>query len=556
MSKHTLPKRSDVARNDTWDLESVYPNLSAWEADFAKVTALLPKMAEFKGEFTKSGDKLLSALKLRDEIGRTFGKLSAFANMRLHEDTTVAAHQSLTGRVGTLGVQLSSTMSFMTPELLALPSATLAEFVAGTSGLSLYQKEFDDLERDRPHTLSTEMEQLLAQAGEMAQVPDGTFEMLNNADLKLPKVKDESGRLVQLSQGNYGARFLESRKAGVRKAAFDAMFGTYNGLRNTFASLYSGQVKANMFYAKARKHRSSLEAALSGNRIPTSVYDNLLNTVDANLPKLHRYLRLRKKLLRMKNLRICDLYVPMVAGVDYEIGFEEAKEKCLAALAPLGPEYVSALRKGFEARWVDVRENQGKRSGAYSWGSYDTAPFMLLNWQDSMDSMFTLIHESGHSMHSFYTRKNQPYCYGNYTIFVAEVASICNEMLLTHYLLENTTDKALRMYIINHALDGFRATLFRQTLFAEFEKQAHAHAEAGEALTPELLCSIYKKLNEKYYGDVVKLDDLIEIEWARIPHFYSSFYVYQYATGLSAAVALSQQIIKEGKPAVERYLRF
>lgn len=556
MNSHTLPKRSEVPVELTWDLESVYPNVTAWEADFAKVTAMIPQLAAFKGKLTKTGKNLLEALTLRDKISEIVGRLYVFGNMRLHEDTTVATYQALASRASTLSVSVSSASSYMTPELLATPSSRIQGFMKRNAGLRVYKHEFEDLDRQRPHVLNQEMEQLLAEASEVGQAPERVFEMLNNADLKLPIVKDETGKDVQLTHGNYASRFLESHDRDVRKAAFSAMHSSYNALRNTLAANYAAQVKSNIFFAKARKYGGSLEAALKPSNIPVSVYDNLVSTVDSNLPKLHRYLELRKRLLGVPDLRISDLYVPMLKDVDYKISHEEARAECLKALAPLGKDYVNALKKGFDSRWVDVAENEGKRSGAYSWGSYSTHPFMLLNWQDSMDSMFTLIHEAGHSMHSFYTRKTQPICYGNYTLFVAEVASICNEMLLTDYLLKNTDNKALKMYIINHALDGFRGTLFRQTLFAEFEKEAHARAEAGEALTPELLCSIYKGLNQKYYGAVVELDDLIEIEWARIPHFYSSFYVYQYATGISAAVALSRQIIAEGKPAVERYLRF
>jgi len=556
MKSTTLPTRSEVARELTWNLESVYASNADWEADFAKVTAMIPELAAFQGKLCDSDESLLSALSLRDKIGQIMGKLYVYANMRMHEDTMVATYQALAGRAGTLHVSLAAATSFMTPELLAVEPARLAGFTKNNTALGVYQHEFDDLNRLRAHVLSTEMEQLLAEAAEVGQIPERVFEMLNNADLKLPIIKDENGQDVQLSHGNYASRFLESHNREVRKAAFEGMHSTYNALRNTLASNYGGQVKSNIFFARARKYGSSLESALGPANIPVSVYDNLVTTVSANLPKLHRYLNLRKDLLELPDLRICDLYVPMVKEVDYKISHDDARAKCLEALSPLGQEYIESLKRGFESRWVDVVENKGKRSGAYSWGSFGTYPFMLLNWQESMDSMFTLIHEAGHSMHSFFTRKSQPYCYGNYTLFVAEVASICNEMLLTDYLMKHTDNRALKMYIINHALDGFRGTLFRQTLFAEFERDAHAAAEAGESLTPELLCGIYKKLNEKYYGAVVTLDDLIEIEWARIPHFYSSFYVYQYATGIAAAVALSQQIIKEGQPAVDRYLRF
>jgi oligoendopeptidase F len=380
--------------------------------------------------------------------------------------------------------------------------------------------------------------------------------LLTNAEFKLPKVPDAAGNEIQLSQGNYVARFLESHDRDERKRAFEAMLGTYAQYKNTISATYSARVKADMFYAKSRHYENCLHQALESINVPVSVYTTLVETVEKNLPALHRYLRLRKKVMGLADLHMYDLYVPMVKEVEYKIAFEHAREKVVEALAPLGKEYVDALKSGMGSRWIDVVETHGKRSGAYSWGAFGTNPFVLLNYQESMDSMFTLAHEMGHSMHSYFTRSSQPFQYADYTLFVAEVASTCNEALLTDYLLKNTDDKALRMYIINHALEGFRTTLFRQTLFAEFEMQAHAAAEAGQALTPEYLCSIFKALNEKYYGAEVIVDDAIEIEWARIPHFYSSFYVYQYATGISAATAQAKQIVNEGQPAVLRYLGF
>jgi oligoendopeptidase F len=381
--------------------------------------------------------------------------------------------------------------------------------------------------------------------------------MLNYADMKLPIVHDEEGAEAPLTQGNYVPRFLESQKQEVRKEAFDAMLGAYQSYSNTLAATLSGQVKRDIFYARAHHYSSALESALDPNNIPVSVYDNLITTVGENLPKLHRYLALRKRLLGVEQLHMYDLYVPMVREVEYRVGYAEAQEQVARAVEPLGADYVEALRKGFASRWVDVYENEGKRSGAYSSGAYGTTPFVLLNYQESLDSMFTVAHEMGHSMHSYYTWKSQPFVYGNYTLFVAEVASTLNEALLTHYLLqEHAGDRNLRMYVINHALENFRATLYRQTLFAEFERDIHAQVEAGEALTADSLSASYKALNEKYYGAEVEVDDPISIEWARIPHFYYNFYVYQYATGISASAALASQILREGESAVQRYRRF
>ncbi|MBY0359938.1 MAG: oligoendopeptidase F [Candidatus Obscuribacterales bacterium] len=551
----TLPARSEVPKELTWDLESVYKTDADWEADFAKVAPLLEKLKSYSGRFTSSAKRLLEALSLRDEINRIAGKLSVYANMRLHEDTTNAVYQGLSGRAEVLSSDIAAACSFMTPELLKLSASKLASYLKTNKKLEPYRQELNKLERQRPHVLDVDMEKLLAQAGEMAQSPGNIFEMLNNADLQLPKIATADGE-VQLSQGNYGAFFLRSKDRNTRKLAFEGMLGAYNGLRNTMARCYAGQVKQNIFFARARKHENSRVSYLHDDNVPVAVYDNLIDTVESNLPKLHRYLRLKQKLLGLSDLHIYDFYVPMVGEIDYSISFEDAKPLILKALAPLGSEYVGHLDSGFKSRWVDVVESKGKRSGAYSWGSYDTAPFMLMNWQSDIDTLFTQIHEAGHSMHSFYTRKNQPYPTGDYTIFVAEVASICNEMLLTHHLLQTSEDRNFKRYVINHAMDAFRATLFRQTKFAQFERDAHLHAEAGETLTPEYLCGLYKGLNDKYYGPACTVDNLIEIEWARIPHFYSSFYVYKYATGLSAAVALSQQILSEGAPAVKRYLRF
>ncbi len=556
MTVQTLPKRSEVPVDLTWDLSSIYATDADWEADFAAVTAMLPKVSSYKGRLHESGAMLLEALQASDAASQMLGKLYVFANMRSHEDTTNAAYQALSDRASTLSSKLSAATAYMTPEVLSIAPRRLKTFVSRTPGLKLYKHNLDEITRQRAHTRSAEVEALLAQAAEVAGAPERIYDMLTDADFKLPVITDATGQQIQLTQGNYAARFLESHDRDERRKAFEAMLGAYKSFRNTIAASYAAQVKADIFSARARNYGSCLEQAVDSINVPVSVYDTLLTTVEKNLPTLHRYLNLRKRVLGLSDLHMYDLYVPLVGEVEYKVAFEQAKERVAAALAPLGEEYVKALTSGFDSRWIDVMENEGKRSGAYSWGSYGTNPFVLLNWQDSMDSMFTLAHEMGHSMHSWFTRKTQPYPYGNYTLFLAEIASTCNEALLTHYLLKATTDKALRMYIVNHALEGFRTTLFRQALFAEFEKEAHARAEAGESLTPELLCSIFKGINQKYYGAAVDVDELIEIEWARIPHFYSSFYVYQYATGISAATALARQIVTEGEPAVKRYLRF
>ncbi len=556
MTAQTLPRRTEVPVDMTWDLSSIYNSNDLWEADFIKVSGMLPAIKSYQGKLATSAATLLEALTLVDNAAEMVGRLYVYANMRSHEDLNDSTYQALADRVTTLSAELSSAASFTTPEILSISAKQLDEWVDKTVGLKVYRHQFDELNRRRPHVRTAEVEALLADASEVMESSDRVYSLLTNADFKLPKVPDTLGNEIQLSQGNYVARFLESHDRDERKRAFEAMLGTYNDYKNTFSATYSARVKADMFYARARNYENCLHQALESINVPVNVYTTLVQTVEKNLPALHRYLRLRKKVLGLSELHMYDLYVPMVKEVDYKIAFELAREKVVEALAPLGSDYVNSLKQGMLSRWIDVVETHGKRSGAYSWGAFGTNPFVLLNYQESMDSMFTLAHEMGHSMHSFFTRKSQPFQYADYTLFVAEVASTCNEALLTDYLLKNTDDKALRMYIINHALEGFRTTLYRQTLFAEFEMKAHEAAEAGQALTPEFLCSIFKQLNEKYYGAEVVIDEAIEIEWARIPHFYSSFYVYQYATGISAATALAKQIVNEGQPAVKRYLGF
>ncbi len=555
-SAQALPKRSEIPTELTWNLNAIYSTDAEWEAEFARVAALLPGVAAFAGRLGESAQTLYEAFATSDNAGEALGKLFVYAHMRLHEDSANSVYQALADRVTTLANDFNAATAYMTPEILAIPQEKLDAFVAGEPKLALYRHHLDEITRVRPHVLSAEMESMLAQAAEVGAAPERIFEMLNNADLKLPSVHDERGELVQLTQGNYGSRFLENQNQAVRKEAFEAMLGTYNKYRNTFAATLSAQVKRDIFFSRAHKYNSSLEAALEPSNIPVSVYENLIATVDKNLPLLHRYLGIRKRAMGLDKLHMYDLYVPLAKEVEYNVSFEQAQERVAAALAPLGADYTTPLTQGFRSRWIDALESEGKRPGAYSWGSFGTQPYVLLNYQPSMDSMFTLAHEMGHSMHSYFTWGAQPYPYSSYTLFVAEVASTLNEALLTAYLLQNAEDPALKLYVINHALEGFRTTLYRQTLFAEFELEAHKRAEVGEALTPELLCEVYKGLNTKYYGAEVDVDDLIEIEWARIPHFYSSFYVYQYATGISASAALASQILSEGEPAVKRYKRF
>ncbi len=475
--------------------------------------------------------------------------------MHKDEDTTNSTYQGMTDRAMQLYVRASTVASYIQPEILALPPEQLEKFMQETPALNLYKQLLDDLNRQRAHVRSAEIEAILAAAGEIASGPGSIFTMIDNADLRLPTIRDEKGEEVQLTHGNYLV-YIRSVDRRVRKEAFEGMHGTFMKQRNTLAATLSSHVKADIFDATQHHYSSCREAALAHYNIPESVYDNLIATVSEHIPLMNRYMRLRKRLLGLEELHLYDLYVPIVEETMQEVSYEQARDTVLQALAPLGRQYLSTLEKSFGERWIDVYETPGKRSGAYSGGSYSTTPFILLNFQNNRDSMYTLVHELGHSMHSYFTRTHQPYQYGDYTIFVAEVASTLNEGLLTEYLLKTTSDRALRLAILNHSLEDFRGTLFRQTMFAEFEYEIHHRAEQGQPLTADMLSVLYHQINEKYYGGETVIDPLINIEWGRIPHFYSSFYVYQYATGISAASALVQRILHEGQPAVDRYLHF
>jgi oligoendopeptidase F len=551
----TLPPRSQVAVADTWALERIYADDASWEADFARVEGMIPALAGFQGRLGESGATLLAGLRQRDELHQLLDQVMVYARMRRDEDNGNSTYQALTDRSMSLATRVSAAGAFIEPEILAIEDEQIAAFLAAEPDLGLYGHHLEELRRQRAHIRSTEVEELLAQAGEIARAPGAVFTMLNNADLTFPTIRDENGAEVELTKGRY-LRLLESHDRRVRQDAFEAMYSTYGKVINTIGATLGSSVKRDVFYARARRHDSSLAAALEPNNIPLSVYHNLLGTVEANLGHLHRYLRLRRRLLGLDDLHMWDLYVPMIQEVQRAIPYAEAKELVVAAFAPLGAEYVASTAEGLAARWVDIYENQGKTSGAYSGGAFSTQPYILMNYQDTLDSVFTLAHELGHSLHSQYSRLARPYVYAYYTIFVAEVASTLNEALLTHHLLQGTSDRRFRMALINRFLEQFRTTLYRQTMFAAFELQIHEHAEAGGALTPDWFNATYKALNERYYAAEVIIDDPIRLEWSRIPHFYRAFYVYQYATGLSAAVALSHQILAEGQPAVDRYLAF
>jgi oligoendopeptidase F len=551
----TFTRRSEIPPVYSWNLESIYPSDDDWEREAQDLQRRLSELEALKGTLAQSGQALLTVLRKRDELFEELGRLVAYAHMRRDEDTTNSKYQGMADRAMQLHVRATTAAAYIEPEILALPRAALDRFLREVPGLELYSHQLDDLNRVRPHVRSAEIEAVLAAAGEISGAPGTIFTMIDNADLSLPVIKNEAGEEVRLTQGNYQV-FIRSAERRVRKEAFEGLHGTFLKQRNTIATTLSSQIKADIFYTQQRSYASCRERALAVDNIPTSVYDNLVETVSEHIPLLNSYMKLRKRALQLDELHMYDLYVPIVKEVQNEISYEQARDGVVNALAPLGEDYISILRQGFQQRWIDVYETPGKASGAYSSGAYGTHPFILMNFQDNRDSMYTLAHELGHSMHSFYTRAHQPYQYGDYTTFVAEVASTLNEGLMTEYLLKITTDRALRLAILNHSLEDFRGTLFRQTMFAEFEQRVHSHAEQGEPLTADSLSAMYRALNEKYYGAEVTIDDLIDIEWARIPHFYYNFYVYQYATGISAASALVQQILREGKPAVDRYLKF
>ncbi|NHM32958.1 oligoendopeptidase F [Neobacillus terrae] len=551
-----LPARKEISVEDTWKLEDIFSSDEAWDKEFNEVKELIPGIKEFEGKLGENAATLYEALQFQDRLMEKLSKLYTYAHMRYDQDTTNSFYQSLDGRIKSLYSQAASQLAFIVPELLSVDEKKIESFLEEKGELKLYEHALEEINLQRPHVLPADQEALLAEASEVLNSSSTTFGMLNNADIEFPSIKDESGEEVEVTHGRY-SRFLESGDQRVRHDAFKAVYDTYGKFRNTFASTLSGNVKRDNFNARIRKYDSARQAALAANNIPESVYENLVKTVNDNLHLLHRYIKLRKKVLGLKELHMYDLYTPLVKDVKMEIKYEEAKEIILKGLAPLGEEYLGVLKEGFENRWVDVHENKGKRSGAYSSGTYGTNPYILMNWQDNVNNLFTLAHEFGHSVHSYYTRKTQPYPYGNYSIFVAEVASTCNEALLNNYMLKTVDDEQKRLYLLNHYLEGFRGTVFRQTMFAEFEHLIHQKAQDNVPLTADLLTEEYYKLNKKYFGEEdLVIDEEIGLEWSRIPHFYYNYYVYQYATGFSAATSLSKQILEEGETAVKRYVEF
>lgn len=556
MSEQTLPLRQEVPEHLTWDLTTIYKSDEEWESAFKEIQQLVTESGQYQGKLGESSETLLAALRFRDTLFDKASNLYVYAHLKMDQDTANPTYQSLHSRAGSLISQLMAAVSYFDPEILSIDEAKLAGFLEENADLRLYEHLLDELSISRPYILSEKEEALLASAGEVLGSSSDTFNTLNNADIRFPTIKNEDGESVEITHGRYG-KLLESKDRSVREAAFKGVYQVYEGLKNTLASTLSGQVKKSNFYARVRGYKSAREAALSGNHIPEEVYDSLLESVNNNLPLLHRYVKLRQQLLGIEDLRMYDLYTPLSNDVDLNFTYEEAKEVVLEGLKPLGEEYQAILKEAFDSRWIDVTENKGKRSGAYSSGAYSTSPYILLNWQDNIDNVFTLAHELGHSVHSYYTRNNQPFIYGDYSIFLAEVASTTNENLLTDYLLKKYDDPKIRAYLLNHYLDGFKGTVFRQSQFAEFEHKIHQADQGGEALTADYLTETYADINKKFYGtEVMHYDKEIGYEWSRIPHFYMNYYVFQYATGFSAASALSQKILDEGQSAVDDYIAY
>lgn len=550
-----VPERADIPAEYKWDLTAMYADTAAWEADKEKVIALLPSMDAYKGKLGESGATLLKAIKAQEEISKLVGNLYVYAGLRSFEDTTVSENAARYSEAQTIYSQYNQAMSFFAPELLAIPEDKLEAMVSKTKGLQIYRHYLDEASRMRPYTLSEAEERLLAMAADPLGKFTSTFSALDNADLKFGTMKDEEGNEVELTKSRYGA-FLSSQNRRVREDAWKGLFTAYSNLNHTLAANYEGHVKAQIFEAKARGFDSALQAATYQNGIPTEVYTNLIKVAREGAEPLQRYLKLRQKVLGVETLEIWDLYAPLVEPTIDNVDFEDAKKIVAEALSPLGKDYIDVYWKGFDEGWVDAFENRGKRGGAYSWGTYESKPYLSMNYEGTLSDISTLAHEYGHSIHSYLTRTTQPYVYGDYRIFIAEIASMTNQAILMQKMLKEAKTPGERAYLLQSYLDTFRGSFYRQATFADFEMQAHAKSEAGEALTADALNSIYAEVFDAYYGDSVRADDLNKIEWSRIPHFLrgDNFYVYQYSTSFVAATALAKMILEEGEPARDRFL--
>lgn len=548
-------KRIEQKVEDTWCLEDMFESDDFWEEEFGRLQRMIFQYEDFEGTLGESADRLLEYLKFNDETNLLMERLYVYANMRYHQDMANSMYQEFAARAQKLMVEMSGASAFAEPEILEITTEKINVFFNENPELETYKRYISEILRGKNHTLDKKTETILAKSRQMANAAENIFSMYNGADIKFPSITTGEGEEIEITHGNF-VPLLESVDREVRKAAFEGVYETYGKMRNTLAATFAANLDQANFYAQVRNFSSAREMYLYGSNIPESVYDNLIETVHKNMDKMHKYVSLRKKILDVSELHMYDLYTPIAKAPDTKYSFEAAKDIVLEGLAPMGEEYIKVLEEGFDNRWIDVYENEGKRSGAYSWGAYGIHPYVLMNYHGTLDHVFTLAHEMGHAIHSYYSDANQPYVNAGYKIFVAEVASTCNESLLIQHLLKITEDEEEKTYLINHFLEQFKGTLYRQTMFAEFEKIAHSMVQNGEGVTADRLCGIYYNLNKEYFGDDIVIDKEIELEWARIPHFYNPFYVYQYAIGLSAAIALSKRILEEGKPAVEDYMKF
>ncbi|MDU6114267.1 MAG: oligoendopeptidase F [Paeniclostridium sordellii] len=546
--------RTSIEDKFKWNIDTMYQSNESIKDDIDKVNSIIEELKSYKGKISSSKENLYKVLSNSEKASRILQNLYVYTHMKQHEDTRNNENQARATKAEMLSTELSMATSYIVPEIIAMDENKLKEYLEDEK-LSFYKKYVDEILRDKPHTLTEKEEEILAGVSDLSTVPENVYEMFSFADLKFPEIKGEDGKDIRITHGNYST-FLKSKDSRVRKDAFEAVYSTYEDYKNTFASTLYGGIKSEIFYSKMRNYKSAIESSLFQDDISVDVYYNLISAVDENLDILNRYVDIRKKYLNIDEMHMYDLYVPITSNFDMKITYEEAQDIILKALKPLGEEYLSIVKRAFNERWIDVYENEGKQGGAYSWGSYDSSPYILMSYKDDLNSLFTLIHELGHSMHSYYSKHNQEYLYSSYKIFVAEVASTLNELLLVNYLLENSSSKEERIYLLNYYLEQFRTTVYRQTMFAEFEKITHERVESGEPLTAKEFTDIYYDLNKKYYGKSCIVDEEIGLEWARIPHFYSNFYVYKYATGFSAASALSEKILNEGKSAVEKYIEF
>ncbi|MDB2069250.1 oligoendopeptidase F [Clostridium perfringens] len=546
--------RDEIPESDKWRIDKIYETPAKWNEELNKLKEEAPKLKDFEGKLGNKED-LKAFLLLNEKLSRKLGKLYVYAHMRSHEDTSNPEMQSLVNKIDPYSAEFSSYTAYFVPEILSLKEGTIENFINEDNDLKQYKIYFEMILNEKPHILSKEVESVLASVSDCLGAPESIYSMLTNSDMTFGEIVDESSRKVELTEGNY-ISFIKSKDRKVREAAFKLLFGTYKKYENTLATSLTSSIKNFVFESKTRKYNSSLEASLKPNNIPVEVYYNALKTVDENMDALHRYVRIKKKLLNLEEIHMYDLYVPVIECKKEHLEYKDAINLVEEGLKPLGKEYLDIFNEGINEGWIDVYENKGKRSGAYSWGSYDTMPYVLLNYNYELNDASTLAHEMGHSIHSYYTRKTQPYIYGDYSLFCAEVASTTNEILLIHHLIEKETDKNKKLYLINQELEQIRTTVFRQLMFAEFELKTHEAIENGESLTSEVLCKMWKDINIKYFGEDMNVDEEISIEWARIPHFYSDFYVYQYATGYAAASSFANSILSKGEEAVEKYKGF